>query len=139
MIIRVLKVIVPFLLLFAGVYGAWIIIESRPEVETQAVEKIIPTIRVMSLTLLVLSWRQFQYAVLMRANKTRIIALATLARIALLTLGLALGLRYLPSLLPAVVAAGVYMLGFLTETLIAFGFASRLVARARSGLELTPS
>ena len=99
----------------------------------------VPTIRVMSLTLLVLSWRQFQYAVLMRANKTRIIAQATLARIALLTLGLALGLRHLPSLLPSVVCAAVYMLGFLTETMIAYGFASRLVARARSGLELTPS
>jgi RND family efflux transporter MFP subunit len=42
-----LKVIVPFLLLFAGAFGAWKIIELRPEVETQPIEKIIPTIRVM--------------------------------------------------------------------------------------------
>jgi RND family efflux transporter MFP subunit len=46
-IVRIFKIIIPFLLVFAGAYGAWKIIETRPEVKTQVVEKVIPTVRVI--------------------------------------------------------------------------------------------
>lgn len=48
MIVRILKVIVPFLLVIAGAYGAWRMIESRPEVETQVREQVIPLVRVVN-------------------------------------------------------------------------------------------
>lgn len=47
MIVRIFKIVIPFLLVFAGAYGAWKIIETRPEVKTQVVEKVIPTVRVI--------------------------------------------------------------------------------------------
>jgi len=47
-IIRILKAIVPLLLLSAGVYGAWKMIESRPPVETVEMEKVIPTVRTVT-------------------------------------------------------------------------------------------
>lgn len=48
MIVRIFKIILPMLFVAAGVYGAWKIVESKPEVITEAVEKIIPTVRVLS-------------------------------------------------------------------------------------------
>ncbi len=48
MIVRILKVIVPFLLVVAGAYGAWRMIESRPEIETQVREQVVPLVRTMN-------------------------------------------------------------------------------------------
>ena len=48
MIVKILKVIVPFLLVIAGAYGAWRMIESRPEVETQVREQVVPLVRTMN-------------------------------------------------------------------------------------------
>ncbi|HUV12523.1 MAG TPA: efflux RND transporter periplasmic adaptor subunit [Acidobacteriota bacterium] len=47
MIVRILKVIVPFLLVVAGAYGAWRMIESRPEVETEVREQVVPLVRTL--------------------------------------------------------------------------------------------
>lgn len=91
----------------------------------------VPAIRVMSPTLFIISWRQFQFAVLMRAHKTRIIGIATVVRVIVLVGALALALRLLTPILPSAVAAGAYLTGFLIETLIAFSIARRLVASAR--------
>jgi len=46
-IVRILKVIVPFLLVVAGAYGAWRMIESRPEVETEVREQVVPLVRTL--------------------------------------------------------------------------------------------
>ncbi len=48
MIVKILKAIVPLLFIAAAVYGAWKMYESRPVVETEAIEKVIPTVRVVS-------------------------------------------------------------------------------------------
>ena len=48
MIVRILKVILPVFIVAAGVYGAWKIVESRPEVVTEAVEIVVPTVRAVS-------------------------------------------------------------------------------------------
>ncbi len=45
MISRILKIIVPILLLAAGVYGAWKMVESRPEVVTEPVKQVVPVVR----------------------------------------------------------------------------------------------
>lgn len=50
MIVRILKVVVPFILLAVGAYGAWKMIESRPEVETQVREQVVPLVRAMAVT-----------------------------------------------------------------------------------------
>lgn len=42
---RVLKIVIPVLLVAAGAVGAWKIIESRPEIQTEAVAPVIPTVR----------------------------------------------------------------------------------------------
>jgi RND family efflux transporter MFP subunit len=44
-IVKILKFIVPFLVVIVGAYGAWKLVETRPEVETQVVEKLVPTVR----------------------------------------------------------------------------------------------
>jgi RND family efflux transporter MFP subunit len=46
--IQILKTIVPFLLLAAGAYGAWKLIESRPEVQTEVAAPIVPLVRVVT-------------------------------------------------------------------------------------------
>ena len=43
--VRILKIVVPLLLVAAGAIGAWKIIESRPEIQTEKVEQVIPTVR----------------------------------------------------------------------------------------------
>jgi RND family efflux transporter MFP subunit len=45
LIIRILKAFVPVLLIVAGAYGAWKLIQSRPEVETAPIEKVFPNVR----------------------------------------------------------------------------------------------
>ena len=47
MIVRIFKIIIPLLFIAAAVYGAWRMIESRPAVETEAVERVIPVVRVV--------------------------------------------------------------------------------------------
>ena len=47
MIVKILKFIVPFILLGAGAYAAWRMIESRPEVETEVREHVAPLVRVV--------------------------------------------------------------------------------------------
>lgn len=44
-IVRILKIIMPVLLLGAGVYGAWKMYENRPVVVTESAEKVAPTVR----------------------------------------------------------------------------------------------
>jgi RND family efflux transporter MFP subunit len=44
-IIRILKIIVPLMFLVAGAYGAWKMIDARPEVETKAPEQVVPLVR----------------------------------------------------------------------------------------------
>lgn len=44
-IVRILKIVVPLLLVAAGAIGAWKIIESRPEIQTETVEQVIPAVR----------------------------------------------------------------------------------------------
>ena len=85
----------------------------------------VPAVRVMSAILLIISWRQFHYAVLMRADRTRTIALATLARIAVLLVGLFVGMRYFLGSPASTVAGPFYTLGFFTETAIAYSIARR--------------
>ncbi len=51
MIVRILKAIVPVLVVAAGVYGAWKLYESRPAVETEAVERVVPTVRTVPVKL----------------------------------------------------------------------------------------
>ena len=48
MTVRILKIILPVLFVVAGVYGAWKMVESRPEVITEAVERTVPTVRAVS-------------------------------------------------------------------------------------------
>lgn len=42
---RILKIFIPVLLVAAGAVGAWKIIESRPEIQTEAVAPVIPMVR----------------------------------------------------------------------------------------------
>jgi len=44
-IVKILKILLPFLLVGAGVYGAWKIVESRPEVVTESMQMVVPTVR----------------------------------------------------------------------------------------------
>jgi RND family efflux transporter MFP subunit len=48
MIVRILKTLVPLLLLSVGVYAAYRMIESRPPVETVEIERVIPTVRTLT-------------------------------------------------------------------------------------------
>lgn len=48
MIIKILKVLVPILFIAAAVYGTLKMYESRPVVETGAMQKVIPVVRVMT-------------------------------------------------------------------------------------------
>lgn len=44
---RIWKIILPVLFIAAALFGAWIMIETRAEVKPEAVEKIIPTVRMV--------------------------------------------------------------------------------------------
>jgi RND family efflux transporter MFP subunit len=44
---KILKALIPIIVVAAGVYGAWKMIESRPVVETAAPEKIVPLVRAL--------------------------------------------------------------------------------------------
>jgi multidrug efflux system membrane fusion protein len=46
-IVRIFKIILPLLIVTAGVYGAWKMIESRPVVDTQPVEKTLQAVRIV--------------------------------------------------------------------------------------------
>ena len=48
MIVKILKALIPVIVIAAGVYGAWKMIESRPAVETAIPEKIVPLVRVIA-------------------------------------------------------------------------------------------
>jgi len=48
MMVRILKIILPFTLLAAASYGAWKLIETRPEIETRAREEVVPLVRAMT-------------------------------------------------------------------------------------------
>jgi len=48
MIVRMLKIILPLILLAAGGYGAWKLIETSPEIVTQAREEVVPLVRAVS-------------------------------------------------------------------------------------------
>jgi RND family efflux transporter MFP subunit len=47
-ITKILKALIPVMVIAAGVYGAWKMIESRPAVETAIPEKIVPLVRVVA-------------------------------------------------------------------------------------------
>jgi RND family efflux transporter MFP subunit len=47
MIVRIFKTIVPILLIAAGVYGAWVMIETKPEVPKEEVTRAVPSVRVI--------------------------------------------------------------------------------------------
>lgn len=47
MVIKLLKVLIPLMIVAAGVYAAWRMIETRPAVETAVPEKIVPLVRVV--------------------------------------------------------------------------------------------
>jgi len=80
-------------------------------------------IRLMAVSLLILSWRQFNYSVLMKRQRTDIIAVSAFARMGFLGLALLVGLLVWPDMRVAAVA---YTLGFLLETLICESGARRI-------------
>ena len=47
MIVRILKIVLPIVLLAVGAYAAWKLLESRPEIETQAREEVVPLVRTL--------------------------------------------------------------------------------------------
>ncbi|MEJ2244916.1 MAG: efflux RND transporter periplasmic adaptor subunit [Acidobacteriota bacterium] len=48
MTVRILKIFLPILLVGAGVFGAWKMVETRPEVVKEPVEMIVPTVRAIN-------------------------------------------------------------------------------------------
>jgi RND family efflux transporter MFP subunit len=46
--VRILKIFLPILLVGAGVFGAWKMVETRPEVVKEPVEMIVPTVRAIN-------------------------------------------------------------------------------------------
>jgi RND family efflux transporter MFP subunit len=47
MIARILKTIVPILFIAAGVYGAWIMVETKPDVPKEEIKRVVPSVRVI--------------------------------------------------------------------------------------------
>jgi uncharacterized membrane protein len=72
-------------------------------------------IRIMSVSLLILSWRQFSYSLLMKRQRTDIIAGSAFARMGFLAAAVFGGLAVWPDMRVAAIA---YTLGFLIESLI---------------------
>lgn len=72
-------------------------------------------IRIMAVSLLILSWRQFSYSLLMKRQRTDIIAASAFARMLFLAVAVLAGLVIWPDMRVAAVA---YTLGFLLESLI---------------------
>ena len=81
--------------------------------------------RFMAPSLFILSWRQFNYGILMKRQRTEIIALSAVVRLGYLTVALFAGLALWPD--PRL-AAAVYTTGFLVEALITHGGARRIKA-----------
>ena len=48
MTVRILKIFLPVLIVAAGVYGAWRMVETRPEILKKPVEMVVPTVRVVT-------------------------------------------------------------------------------------------
>jgi hypothetical protein len=72
-------------------------------------------IRIMSVSLLILSWRQFSYSLLMKRQRTDIIAGSAFARMGFLAAAIFAGLWAWPDVRVAAIA---YTLGFLVESTI---------------------
>ena len=85
-------------------------------------------IRIMSVSLLILSWRQFSYSLLMKRQRTDIIAGSAFARMAFLAAAVFGGLAVWPDMRVAAIA---YTLGFLIESLIC-DLGARRIGRVRA-------
>lgn len=79
--------------------------------------------RIASLALVILSWRQFNYGLLMKRERTDIIALSAIVRMVFLILGLLIGLSIWSD---SRVAAIVYTAGFIAESLVTQAGAARI-------------
>ncbi len=82
-------------------------------------------IRIMAVSLLILSWRQFNYSVLMKRQRTDIIAVSAVARMIFLAVAVFAGLQLWPDVR---LAAAAYTIGFLLESLICDAGARRIGA-----------
>jgi hypothetical protein len=81
------------------------------------------SVQILSITLLILAWRQFNYALLMRVQKTRTIGFSAVMRFVFLTVSIFVGLRLWPDIPGAYLAAVVYACGFVVETVIVHYYA----------------
>ncbi len=82
-------------------------------------------IRILAVSLLILSWRQFNYSLLMKRQRTDIIAVSAFARMGFLAVAIFAGLAVWPDVR---LAAAAYTLGFLLESLICDAGARRIGA-----------
>jgi hypothetical protein len=94
----------------------------------------LPVVRILSLSLVILAWRQFYYALLMRNLKTRYIGHSAVARLLFLTAALFGGMAMWPTLPGTHIAAIAYIGGFIVETLIVYGCGFNLVPAKRPPL-----
>ncbi len=83
-------------------------------------------IRIMAVSLLILSWRQFSYSLLMKRQRTDIVAASAVARMLFLALAVFAGFRVWPDMR---LAAAAYTLGFLLESLVC-DFGARRIGAA---------
>jgi len=79
--------------------------------------------RIASLALVILSWRQFNYGLLMKRERTDIVALSAVARLLFLVAGLVIGLALWSD---SRTAAVVYTAGFIIEGIITQAGAARI-------------
>ena len=94
----------------------------------------LPMVRILSVVLVILAWRQFNYALLMHNHKTRHIGYSALARLAFLTIFLFAGIRLLPNFPTYYLATIAYIGGFIVETSIVHARGSGLVPKKVSPL-----
>ncbi len=78
----------------------------------------VSTVRILSISLLVLAWRQFNYALLMRVQKTNYIGFSAAVRFVFLTVGIFVGLKLWTNIPGSYLAAVLYACGFIVETAI---------------------
>ena len=95
-------------------------------------QRSISTVRILSISLLVLAWRQFNYALLMRAQKTNLVGLSAVVRFVFLTVGIFVGLRLWTSIPGSYLAAVLYACGFIVETIIVHYYGAGTLRRNRS-------
>jgi hypothetical protein len=92
----------------------------------------ISTVQILSISLLVLAWRQFNYALLMRVQKTNYIGLSAVVRFVFLTVGIFAGLNLWTGVPGSYLAAALYACGFVVETVIVHYYGAVTLRHDRS-------